>query len=182
MRKYLTAVVALGLAVSLAGCTSQTPVSGGAPHQGTEPIGEISAGTPSADDPTAAVPTAQAVWSDTVEAKVYQGWATAPGFEAKQPAKGPHGKEVQVFVNPPVVETLRGPSALEWPVGSVIVKDAYDASGNPESIEYMQKSDEGWYFAAFRVDGEIIAEGVEIEPCQACHVKGSDSLMSVRLP
>jgi len=181
MRKCLTIVVALGLAVSLVGCVSQTPVSGGSPHQGTPPIGEPSAGAPSGGEP-AAVPSAQVVWSETIEAKVYQGWKPAPGFEAKQPAKGPHGKEVQVFVNPPVVETLNGTSASEWPVGSVIVKDAYDASGNPESVEYMKKSGEGWYFAAFRVDGEVIAEGVEIEPCQACHVKGSDSLMSVRLP
>jgi hypothetical protein len=64
----------------------------------------------------------------------------------------------------------------------MIVKDAYDAGGALQSVEYMQKTDQGWYYASFGVDGTVAKEGVEVAPCQACHATGSDSVKSFKLP
>lgn len=129
-----------------------------------------------------AAPTASAVWTDTLASKAYQKWQPAPGFETTQAATGPHGKSVQVFIDPTVATAMSGTTATEWPVGSMIVKDAYDAAGAMQAIEYMQKTDSGWYFASFGLDGTVSTEGVKVEPCEACHLKGSDSVRSFKLP
>lgn len=167
MRKYLALIAAAGLALALVACTPAATPSG--------------SGTTPAAPAAAAAPSAQAVWA-TLSTKAYKSWQVAPGFDKPQPAKGPHGKTVQVFVDPTIAQTLSGPSATEWPVGSMIVKDAYDAAGAPMQVEYMQKTDQGWYFASFGVDGTLVKDGVKAEPCQKCHSTGSDSVKSFKLP
>jgi len=173
MKRYLILTAAAILAVALIGCAQPTTPDAAPPAE-----------APSAEAPTAGeAPVAQVVWTDTIETKDYQSWKPAPGYDTMKPAKGPHGKQVQVFGNPPVTETLGGSTVAEWPVGSKIVKDAYGTDGTTlEGIEYMEKTDEGWYFAGFGPDGTVAAEGVEVEPCQACHAKGPDSVMSIKLP
>lgn len=171
MRNRFMPIAAAVLTLALAGC---------APSAGT---GSAQPGSGSGAAPTTpAGLSAQAVWTETLSTQAYQSWQTAPGFETTQPAKGPHGKMVQIFVDPKVADTLIGPTVAAWPTGSMIVKDAYDAAGALQSIEYIQKTDQGWYYASFGPDGTVSKEGVKVEPCQACHAKGSDAVRSFKLP
>ncbi|MCJ7796427.1 MAG: cytochrome P460 family protein [Thermoleophilia bacterium] len=169
MRKYVALLVVMGLALALASCGGSTTTT-------TAPPAAVTTSTP------AGAPTAEAVWTETLASESYKSWQTAPGMETPQPAKGPHGKQVQVFVDPSVSATLAGPAATAWPVGSMIVKDALDDSGALVGVEYMQKTDQGWYFASFDPTGKVAAEGVMVEPCQSCHAKGSDGVFSAKLP
>jgi hypothetical protein len=174
MRKYTALAALLGLAVILAACTS-------APSATTSTTGSSS--TPPAPSPPAAqaVPTSSTVWA-MLSSKSYKSWQNAPGYSTPQPAKGPHGKTVQIYVDPTIAKTLSGPAVTAWPVGSTIVKDAFDGTGTQIQVEYMQKTDSGWYFASFGIDGTLVKDGVEAEPCQKCHVTGSDSVKSFKLP
>lgn len=164
MHKNAIRILSAGAALVLAltGCSggqsggSSTPQSGG-----------VSAAT---------------VWSDTLSTRSYQEWKAAPGYETKQPAKGPHGKSVAIFVNPTAEKTLSGTAVSAWPTGTVIVKDAYDAGDALASVEYMQKTDGGWFYASFEPDGTVSKEGVGVAPCQPCHSRGTDSVISVKLP
>lgn len=163
MRRYFIPMAVASLLL-LVGCTTATPP----------------ATPPATEEPKA--PVAQTVWTDTLSTKSYEDWKPAPGYETKQPAKGPHGESVEIFVDPTIEETLAQSGPTTWDSGSMIVKEAYDATGAMESVEYMQKTDEGWYFASFKPDGTVNKEGVEVAPCQPCHVKGSDSVMAFKLP
>lgn len=165
MRRYSALVVAAGIVLVLAACTQAAKPSGGQTGSGS-----------------GKVPSAMVVWTETIANKGYKSWQTAPGYETTQAAKGPHGKAVQVFVDPNIAKTLSGPSVTAWPVGSMIAKDAYDATGTLKQVEFMQKTDQGWYFASFSADGNILTEGVKIAPCQPCHATGSDSVKSFKLP
>lgn len=164
MRRSLILILAAALVLALAGCAQST---------GT---GSAQSGS------SAAAPSAQTVWTQTISTKAYKSWQTAPGYETTQPAHGPHGKSVQVYVDPNITKTLSGTGATAWPVGSMIVKDAYDANGTQVQIEYMQKTDQGWYYASYGVDGTVVKEGVKVAPCQPCHGSGSDSVKSFKLP
>jgi hypothetical protein len=89
---------------------------------------------------------------------------------------------VQIYIDPTLVQTLAGPAVTAWPVGSTIVKDAYDGTGAQIQVEYMQKTASGWYFASFAIDGTLVKDGIEAQPCQGCHSSGSDSVKSFKLP
>jgi hypothetical protein len=171
MRKYFILIAAAVLALTLAGCTQPADTGSTQPGAGSGAAPAAPAGL-----------SAATVWTETLSTSAYQAWQTAPGFETTQPAKGPHGKTVQTFIDPNVVDTLGGPTLATWPTGSMIVKDAYDAAGALQSIEYMQKTDLGWFYASFGPDGTVSKEGVEVEPCKACHAKGSDAVRSFMLP
>ena len=169
MKKSLVLFVAAILALALVGCSQAAPSS-------------PSTYAPSASTQQGA-PSAKSVWDSTLVSGAYKSWSTAPGFETTQPAKGPHGKSVQVFVDPTIMDTLNGSAAAAWPVGGMIVKDAYDANNAPVAIEFMQKTDQGWYFASYGMDGTVSKEGVKVEPCEGCHAKNSsDGVKSFKLP
>ena len=161
MRTFIIGIAAIGLVLALAGCSQPSGPSAGMTEAG---------------------PATRKVWNTLLSNKAYQKWATAPGFQTRQPAKGPHGKMVQVFVDPNITRTLSGPAATAWPAGSMIVKDAFDAAGSPMQIEYMQKTSAGWYYASFGLDGTLVKEGVNAVPCAPCHATGSDSVKSFKLP
>jgi len=165
MRKSLILIATAALALALAGCSQPADTGGTQPGAATGTAPATPAGLSSAT-----------IWTDTLSTSAYQAWQTAPGYETTQPAKGPHGKSVQTFIDPNVVDTLAGPTVAAWPTGSMIVKDAYDGAGALQSIEYMQKTDQGWYYASFAPDGTVSKEGVEVEPCKACHDRGSDAV------
>lgn len=127
-------------------------------------------------------PTAGVVWEQILAGQSYRSWQTAPGHQTPQPATGPHGVKDQVFINETIVGTLEGPAATAWPVGSAIVKDVYNGSGTITILEYMQRTDGGWYYASFDFSGGVVTEGVNIERCQNCHGEGSDSVFTFKLP
>jgi hypothetical protein len=174
MRRYTVLAALLGLALALAACTST-------PSAGSTSTGS-GAAPPAASLPAAPpAPTSSTVWA-MLSAKSYKSWQNAPGYQTPQPAKGPHGKTVQIYINPAIGNTLSGPAATGWPVDSMIVKDAYDGTGKQIQVEFMQKTGNGWYFASFNIDGTLVKDGIMAEPCQKCHSTGSDSVKSFKLP
>ncbi|MDZ4179748.1 MAG: hypothetical protein U1E29_11055 [Coriobacteriia bacterium] len=109
----------------------------------------------------------------------YTEWAPAPGYSSRQSARGPHGEEVQIFIDPTAEETLAG-GAAEWPTGAIIAKDIYRA-GELIQIAAMKKTDGGWYWGEWDALGEPIAEGLRVEPCEGCHASGTDGTLGVTL-
>jgi len=109
----------------------------------------------------------------------YSTWATAPGYDSPQPAKGPHGDSVQIFLSPSAEKAL-AEGASTWPTGSIIVKDVYQ-DGARVQLAAMKKTDAGWYWGEWDDQGIPVVEGIEVEPCQGCHVKGTDGTLAVEL-
>ena len=177
LKKYAALLVAMGVILAMAGCAQPTATD--APESGTAPY--TAPETPEVP-PAATAPTAESVWTQTLESGAYKSWQRAPGYETQQPAKGPHGKKVDVYVNDAVTKALATPGTAAWPAGSMIVKDAFDAAGKLVSMEYMEKTDQGWYYATFDTTGKSAKQGVQVAPCQPCHTKGSDSVMAFKLP
>lgn len=149
-----------------------------------------SAARPSSNSPTGAAtgvaqsaPTGKAVWDTTLSTGAYKSWPTAPGYATTKPARGPHGKFVQVFVSTTIMDTLNSGPAAAWPVGGMIAKDAYGANKKLTQIEFMQKTSSGWYFASFSTSGTVLKAGVKVQPCWGCHSKNSsDGVHSFKLP
>jgi hypothetical protein len=109
----------------------------------------------------------------------YESWATAPGHQSRQKARGPHGDEVQVRLSPEAEDALADGVDV-WPVGAVIVKDVY-RDGALEQIAAMKKTNEGWYWGEWDSRGEPIAEGLRIDLCEGCHRRGTDGTLAVSL-
>jgi len=116
---------------------------------------------------------------DEITGANYQQWAPAPGYESRVAAKGPHGDEVQILLDPTAAEGLAG-GGDRWPQDSVIAKDVYQ-DGELIQIAAMKKTAEGWYWGEWDAQGEQIAEGLAVEPCQGCHANGTDGTLGVVL-
>jgi len=160
--RRLTALVVIALLISLvAGCMQ-------APERS-----ETDETTSSAKPPAAVDLYAEISESD------YESWTTAPGYQSRQKAQGPHGDEVQIRLSPSAEEAL-AEGAVEWPVGAMIVKDVF-RDGDLEQIAAMKKTDEGWYWGEWDSQGEPIAEGLAIDACEGCHGRGTDGTLAVRL-
>ncbi len=114
-----------------------------------------------------------------ITAANYTAWALAPGYSSPQTAKGPHGDEVQVLLDPIAAKAVTD-GGTEWPVGAIIAKDIYRA-GQLIQVAAMKKTAEGWYWGEWDAQGEPIAEGVRIEPCEGCHADGTDGTLGVTL-
>jgi hypothetical protein len=108
-------------------------------------------------------------------------WDRAPGYDTRQPATGPHGDEVEIFVSPSVSEGLAQGHLTEWPAGSSVVKDAY-AGDELAFVALMQKRGDVWYWAEYRPDGSIVAEGLDTPSCAKCHSEGDDYVRGFSLP
>ncbi len=155
-------MAAAALAIALAGCTASPPPQ-------------------SEQDAPAAQPQEQEVMSlfDELKAAEYTGWAPAPGYASPQPAKGPHGDQVQILLDPTAEQGLADGGG-EWPIGAVIAKDIFQA-GELVQIAAMKKTADGWYWGEWDPEGEPIAEGIAIEPCEGCHAAGTDGTLGVSL-
>jgi hypothetical protein len=132
--------------------------------------------TPPASSQQPAAPTSL---FDEITAASYTQWTPAPGFESRQPAKGPHGDEVQVFLDPSAEKALAA-GGTEWPVGAIIVKDIYTGGALTQTAA-MKKTDKGWYWGEWGPQGPVVGEGLAVEPCESCHAKGTDGTLSVEL-
>ncbi len=103
----------------------------------------------------------------------YQGWARAPGYEGRRPTNAPHGDEVEIFVNPVVVEALGASDPVSaWPVGAIIAKDGYEG-GDLSVVAAMEKLEGGWFWAEWDADGESVYSG-NPDICTGCHESGAD--------
>ena len=120
---------------------------------------------------------------DRVRGAGYSTWARAPGYATRQPTSAPHADAVEIFVSDVVREALVGPlGATAWPVGSIIVKDGYAASGELELVAIMEKREGGWFWAEYDADsGESEFSG-KPAICLDCHESGSDFVRAFALP
>ncbi len=89
---------------------------------------------------------AAGLWATFEEGSYRTQWDRAPGYEDRKPAAGPHGDAVEIFVNSNVADTLSTPGSMEWPDGSIIVKDVY-RSDALEYVAVMQKRGDSWFWA-----------------------------------
>lgn len=109
----------------------------------------------------------------------YAEWPRMPGFEYTRASMGPHGLEVDIFINGILDEAARGDAAPPWPVGSQAVKMSY-VDDTPWVLSMMEKRADGWFFAQFTADGRLIEAGSTASDamCLECHTTERDSLIS----
>ncbi|MHB9003645.1 MAG: hypothetical protein ACYC6C_06215 [Coriobacteriia bacterium] len=166
------AATILACGVALIGCSADSP----------EPVERPETRAPSAEESTAADP-AESGESVDLLAEItdaeYAVWAPAPGYESLRPAVGPHGDEVQIFLDPNAEDALEK-GANVWPIDAIIVKDVY-RDGELVEIAAMKKIPQGWYWGEWTADGDRVIEGLAAEPCQGCHSSGTDSTLAVDL-
>jgi len=188
----LTAIVALLLA-TVVGCgsdeqtvDSETDTPTGQPGPSTEATEPAQEPPPAEqdDEPIEDLPMS-GIGSDLwglLETGFYRTmWQTAPGYETRMPAIGPHGDEVDIYVNPTLANALSQPGIESWPHGSAIVKDAY-TGGELDVVAMMQKRGDIWYWAEYRADGSVVAEGADTPACANCHSSGEDYVRAFGLP
>ena len=114
-----------------------------------------------------------------IQADSYPNWRVAPGYQTPQPAEGPHGEQVQIFLNEPAA-TAREEAASSWPDGSIIVKDVF-VDHSIDLIAAMEKRDGVWHWGEWTPEGQPTADGAEVEPCEGCHKSGTDGTLGVRI-
>lgn len=123
---------------------------------------------------------ATGLW-DIMTAEDYLTWERAPGYEEPVEATGPHGEQVEIYVNDVMTLALTEAGAEEWPEGSIIVKDAF-VGDRLDQIAAMWKRDGVWFYAEYEPAGQVIAEGEEDPQCTGCHSSGSDFVNAFELP
>lgn len=167
-------VLALALAVmAMTGCAAE-PERPQRPR--TTPPAQVE-DSPTAEPPQAPEP---ANLLDEITTAQYATWATAPGYESRQVARGPHGDQVQTFLNAAAEAGLAAGGA-QWPNDSIIVKDVF-RDGELIQIAVMKRTPDGWYWGEWEASGALIVEGLAVEPCQGCHAAGTDGTLGVDLP
>jgi len=171
--RSLVATAMLACAIALAGCGAAPPA---VPVQGADP-GVPRAG---ATQPSDSAETPESVnLLEELKAADYTKWAPAPGNETRVAAKGPHGDEVQILLDPTAEQGMAS-GADRWPLGSIIAKDIY-RGGELIQIAAMKKTADGWYWGEWDAQGTPIAEGIAVEPCEGCHADGTDGTLGVAL-
>jgi hypothetical protein len=124
---------------------------------------------------------AESMW-DQIQQANYKQWARAPGYEQRRASHTLHGTDVDIYVNPVVENVLKQPGPIyELPPGSLIVKDTFKKGGEPSLIVAMRKGYEGWFWAEWKNNGDVLYSG---RPglCLDCHRSGEDFLRSFTLP
>jgi hypothetical protein len=122
---------------------------------------------------------ATVLWEE-IGAANYQGWQTAPGYDAPRPTLRAHGDTALVYINDVMLAAQAQVDLPEWPVGSLLVKDSFDANGTPHLIAAMHKQEQGWFFAEWSAAGEVKYAG-EPEVCLGCHRAAPDYVFTVSL-
>lgn len=103
-----------------------------------------------------------------VQAFQYQTqFARAPGYETRKAAVGPHGSEVDIFVNATLQAASQQTGLGEWPDGSLVVKDAYSGSSLAH-VAIMKKTAGRWFFAEYSPSGAVLFSG-RPTACTGCH-------------
>ncbi|MDZ4169905.1 MAG: hypothetical protein U1E26_09675 [Coriobacteriia bacterium] len=166
--------IALLLALSVGGC---------APEQ--EPAAPLPVAPAEAEPPE----TGQSLPADLYSRiESYESWKPAPDFAEPAPAKGPHGEQVRIFLDPAAEDGYFKAAASSasgghtWPERSIIVKEIL-AGGEVIQLAAMEKTADGWYWGEWSAEGDpVVEEGVGTEPCEGCHSQGgTDGTLGVLL-
>lgn len=121
-----------------------------------------------------------ALWED-FQAADYRSWERAPGYAERTPSGAPHGDAVDIFINDTLAEALASGDKLSaWPEGSLIIKDGYK-KGDPYLVAVMEKRGDGWFWAEYEPDGEVLFSG-EPGVCTRCHDGGADFVRAFGFP
>ena len=126
---------------------------------------------------------ARALW-ERINTEDYRNFSRAPGYETTQPSFAPHGKSVDIYVNDVVQNALEaGETITSWPVGSLIVKDGFNADGELEIVAVMDKLDTGWFYAEW-IGLDSIDADYSGQPavCVNCHASGADEVRAFGFP
>jgi hypothetical protein len=116
-----------------------------------------------------------------VQQEDYRSWEPAPGYEERQPSTAPHGGNSEIFVNDVMAEALEMDGLTEWPEGSIVAKDGYTDDGDLDVIALMEKRGDGWYWAEYSGEGEVLFSGAPTI-CTDCHGSGSDFVRAFAFP
>lgn len=165
MRRTAIASVLTVAILTLPACVDSEPAAVNAPVS-TSTAGDIT--------DTGAV----GLW-DVITAEDYRTWDRPPGGEERLASRGPHGDEIDLYVNDVVAAAEAGTDA--WPEGSIVVKEGYSAD-SLSVIAAMWKRDGVWFWAEYEPDGHVIIEGEMAPACAGCHASGRDSVIAFELP
>lgn len=114
-------------------------------------------------------------------------WRRAPDFAERKPSFTAHSREVEIWINEPIVKTLEGPNtASEWPVGSIVVKEGFNGDER-KIVAIMEKRATGWYWTETDGEGEPLWSATDGKPeiCVGCHdnrARYSDWIYSFEFP
>ena len=146
-------------------------------------LGLIGLGLTGCGDDNQSPAEATALW-DRINAEGYRSFNRAPGYEATQPSAAPHGNRVDIYVNDVIQNVLdAGEPVTSWPVGSLIVKDGFDADGELEIVAVMDKQDTGWFYAEWiGLDNDEAAYSGQPAVCVNCHASGADEVRGFGFP
>lgn len=118
-------------------------------------------------------------------------YARVPGWEQGRAAAqgGPHSGFIDLYINDVMVDAIEHASSsgvvpLQWPEGSIIVKDGWSAlsGGDYEYLSFMERRTGGWYWAEFRKGKRRVSSGLNDDTCTGCHAGGDDEVLSFELP
>lgn len=165
--------VILACAIALVGCGAAEPEVPTPSPVPSETQTETTPPTEPAEEP------APVDLLEEIKAADYARWTPAPGNENRVAAKGPHGDEVRILLDPTAEKGLAS-GGDRWPVDSIIAKDIY-RDGELIQIAAMKKTADGWYWGEWDAQGKPIVEGVAAEPCEGCHAAGTDGTLGVVL-
>lgn len=128
---------------------------------------------------TPATPFEQRFWR-YLSANNYKNWAPVPGQSGDfTNGQSPHGELVKMYLN-----RVAAGNTETLPVGSVIIKENYDADQSMTSVTVMYKSQgfnpagKDWYWAKYNADGSIATTGPDkgnlkvagrFQGCIDCH-------------
>ena len=126
---------------------------------------------------------ALALW-ERINTEDYRSFSRAPGYETTQPSFAPHGNRVDIYVNDVVQNALdAGEAITSWPVGSLIVKDGFDAAGELEIVAVMDKQDTGWFYAEWiGLESDEADYSGQPAVCVNCHASGADEVRGFGFP
>jgi hypothetical protein len=140
------------------------------------PLFAGAAGCNEDDDPVGA----RALW-EKIHAEGYRSFRRAPGYDSRKPARAPHGKEVEIYVNKTIADVLDGGMALAaWPEGALIVKDGWDGD-RLHIVAAMEKRPGGWFWVEWDGGGGSKYSG-KPDTCTGCHSAGADFVRAFPLP
>ncbi len=129
-----------------------------------------------------------------VEAANYREWGRPPGREARLPTTAPHGRGVEIFLNPVMAEALAnadGKGLTAWPNGAIVVLEGYAVATAPEhpdgaeplQVAIMQKQNNVWYWEQYQAeDWSQPRFSGRPDVCLGCHINNHDYLRSTVLP
>jgi hypothetical protein len=107
----------------------------------------------------------------------------APGYEMRMPSDAPHGDQVDIYINDVLEGALASTEALmEWPLGSLIVKDGFDSDGGFELVAAMEQREDGWFYVEYTDrSGDALFSG-QPSVCTDCHAAGDDFIRAFDFP